>query len=78
MIKLEHKLLPDRGVVAFALEGSSPDDTAVLDTLLEVINDPSKYSLTGAFATSNRLVIHARGWTKEEFDQAQQGVSDEI
>ena len=74
MIKLEHKVLPERGVVAFALESSSADDTAILDIFLEIINNPKKYSLSGGFVTSNRLVVHARGFTKEEFEQAQKPI----
>lgn len=78
MIKLEHKLLPDRGIVAFALECTSPGDTAVLDTLLEVINNPGKYTMSAGFSSTNRLVIQARGWTKEEFEAAEKSAKNEV
>lgn len=72
MIKLEHKIIPERGVVAFALESSTADDTALLDIFQEILSNPDKYTLSSGFVTSTRLVIHAKGFTKEEFDQAQQ------
>jgi len=73
VIKLEHHVFSDRGIVAFAAESSSADEVAILDILQEIINNPGKYSLEAGFTSSNRLVIYARGWSKEEFEAAKQG-----
>lgn len=59
MIKLEHNIFENRGVVAFAAEASNEKDLKTLDLLCQ--------SLTGlpnievGFINSSRLVFQVRG-----------------
>lgn len=68
MIKVEHKVTPERGVLAIAFESSTAEDLPLLDTLMEMANNPEKYRLRAGFVTSNRLVVHVTGFLKEDLD----------
>jgi hypothetical protein len=59
MIKLTSKLLENRGIVAFSLEASSPEDVKTLDLFSEAVQ--GVYKMEAGFASTNRLIVHVRG-----------------
>lgn len=70
MIKLEMKLIKERGIVAFAAESSGPDDLLALDLLNAAIQGGHK--IESGFQTSNRLVLHVRDMPEELFKDSQE------
>lgn len=65
MIKLEHHIFYERGVVAFAAEASSDKDLPTLDLLCQALTD--KPNVKVGFITSKRLSIHVYGMDESLF-----------
>lgn len=70
MIKLESKLINERGIVAFSLEASGADDLQTLDLFNAAIQ--GAYQIESGFSTSNRLVVHVKGMPEELFKNESQ------
>jgi hypothetical protein len=68
MIKVEHEVNPEKGVLAIAFEASADADLPFLDALMEMATSPEKYRLQAGFSKTNRLIVHVTGFLKEELN----------
>lgn len=66
MIKLEHNIFKNRGIVSFAVEASSIDELKVLDLLRDSLVGMPHIEL--GYVNSKRLVFHVSGLDKSVFE----------
>lgn len=68
MIKLEHKILNDKRVIAFKLEASREEDLKALDLLAEAIME--KKPLEMGFLKSDTMIIHVKDMDNRHFEES--------
>lgn len=67
MIKLEHKFLPEKGILAFKAEASREEDLKTLDLLMEAIF--TNRTMKAGFSKSDTLIVHVEGMDKKYFEE---------
>jgi hypothetical protein len=66
MLKIETKILPERGIVALGIEASGLSDLPSLDLIAEALS--GQYKTECGFSNSTRLVVHVSGMPQSVFD----------
>lgn len=77
MLKLEHKLIKERGIVAIAIEAKSDADLPELDLVVAALHHSMKDTICkGAYLDSKRYVLHIRGMDPSIFKEDLDSLSD--
>lgn len=65
MVKIEHSIINERGIVAFSIESNNAEGLKTLDLLNEALS--GGYPSEIGFSASNQLVLHVRGMPESTF-----------